>query len=87
MDGNETRNRVIICEHGLDDIESTIPLGFSMKPMQDEEILLKDYTLFIRYSARKPRLVLKVVDAFGLSLCYKCSAEFAVAVAIVTGFP
>ena len=48
IDGNETRNRVIICEHRLDDIELAIPLGYSMKSI----ILLKDYTLFIfRFSS------------------------------------
>ena len=48
----ETWNRVVICGHGLDDTESAIPLGYSMKQMQDEEIMQKDYTLFIfRFSS------------------------------------
>lgn len=37
IDGNETLNRVIICEHEMDDIESATPLGYSMKSMQDEK--------------------------------------------------
>ena len=44
----ETWNRVVIREHGLDDTELAIPLGYSIKPMQDEETLLKDYSILSR---------------------------------------